>query len=150
METTTQNPDEFLATLPEEYRTDLIELDRIIVSIFGQNDRVLWQGKFWGGTNQNIIGYGALTYVGSNKKPVDWFMVGLALQKNYISLYISATDEGQYLVKKVGKDFGKVKIGSSSVSFAQLADLDLPVLKEALQKAKAQLDSGWNQAQQKR
>lgn len=150
MEKVAQSPDDFLASLPEEYRADLGELDRIIVNIFRNDDRVLWQGKFWGGTSQNIIGYGSLTYVGSNKKPVDWFMVGLALQKNYLSVYISATDDGQYLVKKIGKGFGKVKTGSSSISFARLADLDLPVFTEALQKAKAQLDYGWNAAQEKR
>ena len=62
-------------------------------------------------------------------------MVGLALQKANISIYVNAVKDGQYLGKVYGKQLGKVKIGSASIGFKSLADLDQDVFTAMLQEA---------------
>jgi len=52
----------------------------------------------------------------------------LALQKNYISLYVNAVENGKYVSEICGKDLGKVKIGKSSISFKSIGDLDISKL----------------------
>ena len=55
-------------------------------------------------------------------------MVGLAQQKNYISVYVSAVEGDEYLSEKYGPDLGKVKVGKSSISFKTTQDIDMDKL----------------------
>jgi hypothetical protein len=132
------SPEDFLASLPEDAGRDMQKLDKACMSIFSSDERVMWRGKLWGGTDQTIIGYGDWSYVRSDKKTVTWFKVGLALQKNYISVYINAVEGGQYVAKKYADTLGKVKIGSSSVSFKKLEDVNLNALLKLIKIAKKQ------------
>lgn len=119
-------------------REDIRELDSLIAKVFAGQPRVMWEGKFWGGSEQAIIGYGDLTYQRPSG-PVEWFMVGLAAQKDHISLYVNAVDDGEYAVKKFAPRLGKVKAGSAVITFKKVADLDLEALDELLVLARAQL-----------
>jgi hypothetical protein len=53
---------------------------------------------------------------------------GLAQQKNYITVFVNGVTEGGYLAESYAKRLGKVKVGRSTVSFKQLADVDLKEL----------------------
>jgi len=139
MQKTDRNPDEFLAELPDDVRDDMTRLDALISGIFTGHTRVLWEGVFWGGSEQQIIGYGDLIQQQSRGRTVEWFMVGLALQKNYISIYVNAVEDKQYLAEKYRDALGKVKAGKSSISFRSLADVDLDTLTRILRIAQEQL-----------
>lgn len=140
MEKTKTNPDEFIVSLPEDIRPQIERLDKEIAKIMKGEERVLWTGTFWGGSEQNIIGYGDLSQERKGKV-VKWFKVGLALQKNYISLYVNAVEDNQYLGQKYSGQLGKVKLGASSISFKRLEDVDLPKLREMLKRARILLAS---------
>ena len=140
MEKVNTTPDSYIKSLPDEIRPAIEKLDREISNVFKGAARVLWKGTFWGGSEQNIIGYGDYRYERKGKI-VDWFYVGLAVQKNYLSLYVNAVQDNKYLSQTYGDQLGKVKVGASSVSFKQLEDVDLPKLLEMLRKAKALLKS---------
>ena len=107
-------------------------LDQVITEALPGAARVLWQGVFWGGTDQSIIGYGSITQPRPRGRSVDWFLVGLARQKNYLSLYVNAADGGTYLSKLYGSRLGTTKIGSASISFKSVQDIDFAVLAEML------------------
>lgn len=126
----------FLASLPDEAREDMTALDREIGKVMQGLPRELYVGKFWGGTDQEIIGYGRYSYTRPNGQDVEWFVVGLAKQKNYISVYVSAVEGDEYLSEKYGHDLGKVKVGKSSISFKTVADIDLKKLSELVAKAR--------------
>lgn len=128
------SPDEHIASLPAGVREDVAKLDQEFSKIIPE-DRVLWQGVFWGGSQQSIIGYGHRVFKGS-RGDVEWFVVGLALQKNYISVYVSAVDGKQYLAEKHAGKLGKAKVGKSSISFAKLSDINLDVLLDLVKRAK--------------
>jgi len=63
----------------------------------------------------------------------------LASQKNYISVYVNATDEDGYLTEKYIDKLGKAKVGKSSISFDSLEDINLDVLLELIDKAERQM-----------
>lgn len=125
MEQTEKSFGAYLEQLGEAERNIITQLDSILSDKFGEANRSVWEGVFWGGSEQQIVGYGAYEWQTTGKPKTSWFMVGLAVQKNYCSLYFNATEDKQYLTKKYAAQLGKVKIGSSSVSFSKLENLNL-------------------------
>lgn len=107
MERTKTSPDKFIASLFDAVRPDVEKLDKEIVKIMKGESRTLWKGTFWGGTEQNIIGYGDLVY-DRKGKTVNWFKIGVAVQKSYISLYVDAVEDNKYLGQTHDADLGKV------------------------------------------
>lgn len=136
MEISDRDIGEFLDGLPGESRDDMKALDAAISEVMAGLPRELYVGKFWGGSDQEIIGYGRYEYTRPNGAEVVWFVAGLALQKNYISVYLSAVEGDEYLSEKYGKDVGKVRVGKSSISFKSVADIDLDKLKALVAKAR--------------
>ncbi|QKJ18483.1 DUF1801 domain-containing protein [Microbacterium hominis] len=128
MERSATSVDDYLAALDDPRRDQLARLDALIRERMPAAARVLWTGVFWGGTDQEIIGYGDWSYSRSDGTPVEWFRVGAALQKNHVSVYLNATEDGQYLAKKYGAGLGRVKVGSAAVSFPSLDRIDLDEL----------------------
>jgi hypothetical protein len=142
MQRSETSPDEFLASLPDDVREDMTTLDETLAGVFAEDERVLWEGKFWGGTQQHILGYGAYRYVGRSGAEGDWFIVGLAAQKNYLSLYVNAAEDGEYLGKRYASRLGKVKAGSANLQFKRAADVDLDVLREMAGRARELVGAG--------
>lgn len=83
----------------------------------------------------NMLGYGSFKYKNYKKEIIDWPTVALASQKNYISLYICAVDNGEYLAEKNKDKLGKVSVGKSCIRFKKLEDLNLEETKKVIQKA---------------
>jgi hypothetical protein len=132
-----------IESLPDELRQPIKYLDKVISEIMVGHSRVLWEGALWGGTKQEIIGYGDYTINLSRGKKSEWFMVGLAVQKNYISIYVNAVEDRQYVAEKYRAELGRVKVGKSSISFKQLDDLDIDTLKKVVSIAREQLDKSF-------
>ncbi len=135
MERIATPPEEYIASLPAEVGADLAALDQRITAALPGHGRVLWAGVFWGGSEQTIIGYGDMSYVRSDKQEVRWFLVGLARQKNYYSVYVNAADGRRYLAEAYAGRLGKAKVGKSSITFRKLADVDLDALMELIERA---------------
>lgn len=137
MKKTTANPEDLIKSLPDGVRQDMQALDKMIRKVLPKDKVTVWGGTFWGGSTQTIIGYGDLTMHRSTGEPVEWFKIGLAMQKNYISIYLNTTEDGDYVVRKYGKELGpKVKTGASNISFKKLEDVNLPKLQQMLDTAK--------------
>ena len=83
----------------------------------------------------NMPGYGTFKYKNYKKEILDWPIVALASQKNYMSLYICALDNGHYLAEKYKAKLGKVSVGKSCIRFKKLDDINLDVLKEVITRA---------------
>lgn len=130
-----------LATVPGDRRQDMTKLDAAIREAAPQLPTKLWEQKLWGGTDQSIIGYGEVTAPRSSGKSATWYLIGLALQKDYISLYINAVEDGQYLAEAYKRDLGKVKVGKSVISFKKLDDLNLGVALDLVRRAATSADT---------
>lgn len=124
MERTDRDVDAFLAGLEGERADAMRELDRIISAELTGLERALWEGVFWGGTEQSIIGYGAITQERPRAASVDWFLIGLAEQAKHVSVYVNAAEDGEYLVKRRAATLGRVKVGSAAITITALDRLD--------------------------
>lgn len=85
----------------------------------------------------NMLGYGSFPYRNYKKELINWPIVALANQKNYISIYICALENDQYLAEKYKSGLGQVSVGKSCIRFKRLDQINLPTLKTLIQKAAA-------------
>ena len=83
----------------------------------------------------NMLGYGSFKYKNYKKEEIDWPTIALASQKNYISLYVCALEDGEYIAEKYKKDLGKVSVGRSCIRFKKLSDLNLDAITKVIKKA---------------
>lgn len=114
---------------------DLLLLDELIREAMPRLSRTLWRGKMWGGTEQAIIGYGVIHQKRPRGADVEWFLVGLAVQKKHLSIYVNAAEDGAYLVQQRSGLLGKVKVGAAAVTFASASDLNLEEFRGMLTRA---------------
>ena len=135
MERVESLPDDYIASQASDIRVVLEKLHTLIRAVLPDRDCCMWEGVFWGGSEQRIIGYGNYSYQRSDKTQVEWFIVGLTRQKNYFSVYVNAVEDKKYLAELYGPRLGKVKVGKSSISFRNRADIDLDVLREMIEHA---------------
>jgi uncharacterized protein YdhG (YjbR/CyaY superfamily) len=76
----------------------------------------------------NMLGYGSFPYTNYKKEKIEWPIVALANQKNYVSVYICALEKGEYIAEKYKSELGKVSVGKSCIRFKKLEQLNLDVL----------------------
>src|SRR5579863_1106686 len=96
------------------------------------------------GMTMTMIGYGQYQYtVKSSPEPVTWPVLGIALQKNYLSLYNSAyRDDLAFTCSYAGK-LGRARVSAKGVvTFASIDDIDLRALAEMVAAIAAGLESG--------
>lgn len=136
MQRSDRSPDDYLSALPQPQGADIRTLDASIAEVMKGHDRYLIEGKFWGGSDQEIIAYGHYVYKNRSRKTVEWHIAGLALQKDSISVYVNAVEGDTYLTEAYGKKLGKVKTGKSVVSFRKLEDVNLELLLEMIARAR--------------
>lgn len=83
----------------------------------------------------NMLGYGSFPYTNYKKEEIEWPVVSLANQKNYVSVYVCAVDDGEYIAEKHKDKLGKVSVGKSCIRFKKLEDLNLDELKKVIRTA---------------
>jgi uncharacterized protein YdhG (YjbR/CyaY superfamily) len=83
----------------------------------------------------NMPGYGSFKYKNAKKELLDWPTIGLASQKNYISMYICAVEKGGYLAEQHKSDLGNVDVGKSCIRFKKIQDLNLDTLRKVIKLA---------------
>lgn len=80
-----------------------------------------------------MLGYGPIPYkTKSMKEPIEWPLIALAAQKNHMSLYVCAIEDGEYIAEKLQPELGKVKCGKSCVRFKKIEDLNLETVRTML------------------
>lgn len=136
MEVSETSVDSYLASIEDDnIAATMRSVDELITAAMPGRRRVLYEGVFWGGTQQTIIGYGLIVQPRPKGEEVRWFLVGLARQKKHYSLYVNAVEGQTYLGQKFKDRLGKVKVGSASIGFVRLEEVELDVLRELLARA---------------
>ncbi len=118
-----ESVEEYLASVPKDRQEDILFLHKFIKKT---------APKLKVHFAYNMLGYGSFPYRNHKKKLVSWPTVSLANQKNYISLYICAVENGEYIAEKNKKELGKVSVGRSCIRFKKVKDVNLPALKKVL------------------
>jgi len=69
----------------------------------------------------------------ANGKTREFFKIGLSANKTGISVYILGIEDKTYLAKTFGKEIGKASVTGYCIKFKMLKDINLDILKTALQ-----------------
>lgn len=95
--------------------------------------------KIWG--DNFIIGFGKYRYTRKGgKEEFEWFHLGFAPRKTKLTVYLTFDiSQEEELLKKLGK----CKWGKGCLYINKLADIDLDILKQLIQKSK---DAQWHQS----
>ena len=79
-----------------------------------------------------IIGYGSYHFVYASGREGDWMKTGFSPRKNYISVYLmNGFSQFDQLLAKLGKH----KHGKSCLNINKLADIDMKVLEQLIEKS---------------
>ncbi len=116
-------PTEYIAQLEEPRRKDIADLHKLIRKAVPSLKPHIQAG---------MLAYGPFHFRYPSGREGDWFRVGVASNKAYISLYACAADDRGYVAERYKKRLPKASIGKSCVRFKRLSDLDPKVLQALL------------------
>jgi len=128
-----KTPTQYIASLPEERRAAIQNLHKAIRAAAPELEPHVCAG---------MLGYGRYHYKYASGREGDAAVVSLASQKNHISLYMCATDDGEYLAENNKERLGKVSVGKSCIRFKKLEDLNQTVAMELVKKTAKLMKSG--------
>ncbi|MCD0457836.1 DUF1801 domain-containing protein, partial [Chryseobacterium sp. LC2016-27] len=66
-------------------------------------------------------------------KTRDFYKIGLSANTTGISVYIMGIEDKKYLANTAGEKIGKASVTSYCIKFKKLDDINIEVLKEAIQ-----------------
>lgn len=110
-----KTPREYIAQLEEPRRSDIARLDKLIRKAAPKLEPHIASG---------MLAYGPFHYTYASGREGDWFRIGVASNKAYISLYACAADERGYVAERYKERLPKASIGKSCVRFKRVSDLD--------------------------
>jgi len=119
-------PDEYLASVDDKRRADVVALDALIRETAPDLERVVRYG---------MLEYGPFHYRYASGREGDATLIALAAQKRYLSLYVLCATETGYLAETFAERLPKASIGKSCVRFTALARVDVDVLRELISEA---------------
>lgn len=111
-------------------KIDLQKLDKLLKVSAPGLKRYFHRGTPLGepGMRFKMIGYGRSHYLARSGKSVEWPVVGVALQRSYISVYLSVEKDGAPLVQSYSGKLGELRSGRNNFSFEKYEDLVTPVV----------------------
>jgi len=118
-----KTPKEYIAKLDEPRQTEIKRVDKLIRQTLPELKPFVMAG---------MLAYGPFHFKYPSGRDGDWFRIGLASNKAYISLHACAADKRGYVAERYKKKLPKASIGKSCVRFKTLDDLDLVALKALL------------------
>jgi uncharacterized protein YdhG (YjbR/CyaY superfamily) len=118
-------PAEYIAQLDEPRKSDIAALDALIRKTAPNLKPFIQIG---------ILAYGHWRYSCGGREN-DWFRIGLASNKNYISLYVCPGDAPGSIPERYKQALPKASIGKGCVRFKRLGDLDMAALQDLLRAA---------------
>lgn len=126
---------EYINIQPEAKRNDLWELHHLMQELIP--DAKLWflDGRNSDGktvSNPNI-GYGLYTLHYADGKTKEFYQIGLSANTTGISVYIMGVDDKTYLTRTFGEEIGKATITGYCIKFKALKEINIEVLKAAIQ-----------------
>ena len=111
-------------------KSDLKKLDRLIVKSAPSLKRFFHKGTPVGeiGMRFKMIGYGKTIHTVKSGQSTIWPVIGVALQKNYISVYFAVNQRKSSIVDAYIGKLGELHCGQNNFSFESFDDLNTETL----------------------
>jgi hypothetical protein len=120
---TADSPEAYIAGLEEPRHADIARLhERIRETAPGMRSYI----------DAGMLAYGRYDYRYASGRTGDWFALGLASNKAYISLYAPTLDLEPYVAR-----LPKANLGRGCIRFKRLDDVDLGVIDEVIRASAA-------------
>lgn len=116
----------------DRIRSLFVAIDELVATALAHRTTDVWRGAMWGGTEQAIVGRGRIIQPRPRGQTARWFLVGVAAQSAYVSVYVNAARDGQYLLRSYSDRLGRVKIGPAAITIRNLDHLDPGAFDELL------------------
>ena len=126
---------EYITGQPEPKRSDMQELHRMMPELMPGCKLWFLDGKNSDNkvvSNPNI-GYGLHTIKYADGKTREFYQIGISANTTGISVYIMTIADKTFLAKTFGKKLGKASVSGYCIKFKTLKDINIDVLKEAIQ-----------------
>ncbi len=120
--------EKYIAGVEDKRRPDIQALHDLVLEIAPELKPTMEFG---------MMGYGKFHYKYKSGREGDWMKIGIANNKQYISLYCCAADDQGYVAERYRERLPKANIGKSCVRFKRLSDLDEGILKELIRESAA-------------
>lgn len=126
---------EYITSHKEPKRSDLENLHQIILELMPKCKLWFLDGK--NDENKTVsnpnIGYGLHLMKYADGKTRDFYKIGLSANTTGTSVYIMGIEDKKYLANTFGEKIGKASVTSYCIKFKKLNDINIEVLKEAIQ-----------------
>ncbi len=137
---TQEQINELIYTQPEAKRREMQELHNLILTLMPNCKQWYFDGKNEEGKQvaHPTIGYGNYIITYKDGSTRDFFRIGLLATPTGLAVHIMGIEDKKFLIDTYGKTIGKAKVGSYGITFKSIADINLEILKDAIQnRAKA-------------
>ena len=116
-------PEAYVDGLPEQRREDIGRLHARVSAL---------APTMAASAKEGMLTYGRYGYRYASGRTGEWFALGIASQKNYISLYAPTLDLEPYVAR-----LPKANLGRGCIRFKRLDDVDMAVLDEVIRASAA-------------
>lgn len=130
-----QQISEYINNQPDSKRKDMLELHHLMLELIPDDKLWFLDGKNDEGkivSNPNI-GYGLRTIQYADGKNREFYQIGMSANTTGISVYIMGIDDKTYLSRTFGEKIGKASVTGYCIKFKTLKDINIEVLKAAIQ-----------------
>lgn len=119
----------------ETKRSEMQELHNLILKLMPKCKQWYFDGKNEDGKQvaHPTIGYGNYTITYKDGSTREFFRIGLLANPTGLAVHIMGIDDKKFLIDTYGKTIGKAKVGSYGIAFKSIKDINLEILKEAIQ-----------------
>lgn len=120
-----------------ERKSDLVRLHGVMRKAAPSLKRHFHKGTPAGeaGMRMKMIGYGKFRYAIKSGSTIEWPVVGVALQKNYVSVYVALTKADAPIVRRYAGRLGELRSGNNNFSFERFDDLNMAALSSLVAEA---------------
>ena len=125
----------YIASQPGPKQDEMQQLHHMILAMMPTSKLWFLDGKDEKGkivSNPNI-GYGSQTMQYANGKSREFYQIGISANTTGISVYIMGLSDKNYLSQQFGKQLGKATVTGYCIKFKKLTDINMDVLKAAIQ-----------------
>ncbi|HET8964345.1 MAG TPA: DUF1801 domain-containing protein [Chitinophagales bacterium] len=126
---------ELISSQPEPKQTEMQELHKFILHLMPKCRLWYFDGKNEDGKQvaHPTIGYGNYTITYKDGSTREFFRIALLANPTGLAVHIMGIDDKKFLIDRYSKPIGKAKVGSYAITFKSIKDINLEILKEAIQ-----------------